>query len=290
MLKRPLHRSPMPSSAIQEMQRQAVQTRLTGDLLKVHNALMASLEKYWAKIDTKVGPKGERGSIGLTGPRGPMPDLDRIATALTAEVMKRVVFPKNGTDGKNGTNGEHGKTPQRGVDYMTQKDIEAIAKIVAKSMKPTAAKPTETTLDPVEFIDAYFKSGKKLKIEHVDGLKEGMEQTARAFAAQMGSHGAYLHGSGIPSLAAGTNITLTPDGNGGYIVSSTGGSGSSVITVTGTIDDSNTSFSAVTEPTQLVINGGLYRKTGGSITWTYVGTTITLSIPVGTGGSIYGLS
>lgn len=61
-----------------------------------------------------------------------------------------------------------------------------------------------------------------------------------------------------------------------------------VITLTGTIDDSNVTFTAGSEPTQLVINGGIYKTTGGAITWSYVAGTITLSSPVGTGGSIYG--
>lgn len=68
-----------------------------------------------------------------------------------------------------------------------------------------------------------------------------------------------------------------------------GGGGLTIITLTGTIDDSNVTFTAGSEPTQLVINGGIYKPTGGAIAWTYVAGTITLSNPVGTGGSVYGL-
>ena len=70
---------------------------------------------------------------------------------------------------------------------------------------------------------------------------------------------------------------------------STSSSGISIITITGTIDDSNTSFTATSQPTLLNINGAFYQKTGGAITWTYVAGTITLSSAVGTGGSIYGI-
>lgn len=77
---------------------------------------------------------------------------------------------------------------------------------------------------------------------------------------------------------------------GRLLVDNAGSGGFTIVAVTGTVDDSNVTFTAATEPTALVINGGIYQKTGGSITWTYVGTTITLSFPVGTGGSIFGLS
>lgn len=69
---------------------------------------------------------------------------------------------------------------------------------------------------------------------------------------------------------------------------STGG-GVSNITITGTIDDSNVTFTSASQPTYLVINGATYSSTGGAITWSYLAGTITLSSPVGTGGSIFGL-
>lgn len=61
------------------------------------------------------------------------------------------------------------------------------------------------------------------------------------------------------------------------------------ITIAGTPDDSNVTFTATSQPTYLVINGATYSSTGGAITWSYVAGTITLSSPVGAGGSIFGL-
>ena len=77
-----------------------------------------------------------------------------------------------------------------------------------------------------------------------------------------------------------TDVTLTA------IVSS------GVLTATGTIDDTNTTFTFVSLPSVLVINGAVYRQTGGAITWTWTGGTLTatLSSAVGTGGSIFGLT
>jgi len=74
------------------------------------------------------------------------------------------------------------------------------------------------------------------------------------------------------------------------LVEDTSGGGITLIDVAGTINDSNVDFTAGSEPTVLVINSGTYRQAGGSITWTYVAGNITLSAPVGTGGSIFGMA
>lgn len=77
---------------------------------------------------------------------------------------------------------------------------------------------------------------------------------------------------------------------GGITTSTSTGGGFEIITVSGTIDNSNVTFSAATEPTALSINGPIYQQTGGAYTWTYVGTTITLNQPVGEGGTIFGIA
>lgn len=61
------------------------------------------------------------------------------------------------------------------------------------------------------------------------------------------------------------------------------------MSVSGTVDDSNVVFVVASEPMVLVINGGVYESTGGAITWTYSEGNLTLSSPVGTGGSIFAL-
>ncbi len=63
-----------------------------------------------------------------------------------------------------------------------------------------------------------------------------------------------LHGSGVTGLTAGSNITLTPDGHGGFTVSALGG-GSSLETPSGTIDGSNTVFTVSHTPSYIVVDG-----------------------------------
>lgn len=90
-----------------------------------------------------------------------------------------------------------------------------------------------------------------------------------------------FEGAGYTYLAG--TITLdNPIGTGGFIRSAYG-SGISVETPTGTVDDSNTTFTVANEPLYIVINGAQYFAGAG---YTYLAGTITLDNPVGTGGII----
>lgn len=83
---------------------------------------------------------------------------------------------------------------------------------------------------------------------------------------------------------------LTASYSNGTILVTANTSGS-ILAATGTIDDSNMDFTFTQLPSVLIINGGTYKQTDGSITWTWdAGTlTATLSTPVGSNGSIFGL-
>lgn len=69
-----------------------------------------------------------------------------------------------------------------------------------------------------------------------------------------------------------------------------GGGGFTEIAISGTINDTNVTFTSGSEPSYLIINGAWYKPTGGAITWTYVGGTITLSVAIGSGSSIFGIA
>ena len=108
---------------------------------------------------------------------------------------------------------------------------------------------------------------------------------------------AYRDANDVPTLIASSNVDgFTPvrlyaDPTTHRLLVNLSG-GISILAATGTIDDSNTAFTFPSLPTVLVINGALYQQTGGAITWTWnAGTlTATLSAPVGTGGSIFGIA
>ena len=93
------------------------------------------------------------------------------------------------------------------------------------------------------------------------------------------------------NLIAGTNVTLTysySNGRNDVTISASGGSGvTTLLTATGTVNDSNVTFTFASEPVLVVVNGTSLRNGHGC---TIVTTTVTLDQPVGTGGDIYGIS
>ena len=91
------------------------------------------------------------------------------------------------------------------------------------------------------------------------------------------------------NLIAGAGITLSyayANGRNDVTITSTGSASPTPIVVTGTVDDSNLSFTAASTPNVVVVNGNAYRDGHGVI---IVGLAITLDSPVGNGGDIYGL-
>ncbi len=96
-----------------------------------------------------------------------------------------------------------------------------------------------------------------------------------------------MHGGG-PTLTAGSNITLTTTDGTTTVAASSGAI--SFLSATGTINDVNVTFTFASLPIALIINGALYQQSGGAITWSYLAGTVTLSSPVGTGGSIVGIA
>jgi len=112
----------------------------------------------------------------------------------------------------------------------------------------------------------------KLKKENIDGL----EQTMSAFSNQLGR--GYLHGGGT-TVAAGTNITLVPNANGTTTINATGGV--SVLTVTGIVNGSNTSFTVASLPSIVVSDGVAMQAldNNGNTQWSYTGTTLTMQVP-----------
>lgn len=88
-------------------------------------------------------------------------------------------------------------------------------------------------------------------------------------------------------IKAGTNINVSKDASGAYVITNTGGSGGGLTkeTPVGTIDDSNLIFTVSNEPFFINVNGAIYNVGDGAYA-SYLAGTITLNYPVGTGGFI----
>lgn len=183
--------------------------------------------------------------------------------SYNAELERSKQFVK----GEPGNPGEDGYTPQKGIDYFdgeTPDTEEMIKSVLLRIPPPEKGEPgKDAQIDEKAFMNRLLgriKNEQMLDLSHIKGAQGFIKDGVKYKFEEL------MHGGGGNS-------------SGGF----------SVIAVSGTINDSNTSFSAATQPTLLNINGAFYQKTGGTITWTYAGTAITTSSPVGTGGSIFGV-
>lgn len=188
------------------------------------------------KIDKIPGTMGPQGTQGTQGPRG--------------------FYVK-------GPKGDKGDKPVAGIDYPFPKDGKTP---VAGIDFPIPKDGVSPVLDLDELIDKLKKS-KRLTFKDIDGL----EQTIRAFSHQLSSKG-YLHGGGVPSLSAGSGITLTAKSDGGFTVSATGATIASETPV-GAVDGSNVSFTVSNTPL-FIIADSQFRVSGQG--YTYVAPTVTM--------------
>ena len=81
----------------------------------------------------ETGPQGPQGNPGSQGPQGePGPQREQGPKGDT------------GAQGQKGDTGPAGYTPQRGVDYWTEEDVESIHDYVDQQLIQTAIKPVKT--------------------------------------------------------------------------------------------------------------------------------------------------
>lgn len=194
---------------------------------------------------------------------------DQIAVSLGKAldiINARVTSLKQPKDGLDGLDGKDGKDGARGLDG---KD--------GKNGKDGSTDTGEQTIGKIN----KDKSEKKIKKEKVEGLAQ-----LEAWVSKNHEHLSKLwlrSGGLVGEIVAGTNITVDSTDPGRPIVSATGAS-FAIITVTGTIDDTNTTFTAASAPSIVVINGASYRHGKGV---TISGVNITTDFPVGVGGDIF---
>lgn len=132
-----------------------------------------------------------------------------------------------------------GKTP-------TKEELTALIQPLIPDPIPGTPGKDAKELKVEHVIDKIKKQ--KLQVEHINGLPEILDDVRRQTTK------GYLHGGGVPSLSAGTGVTLTPKNDGGYTVSASGTTISSE-TPTGTVDGSNTIFTVLHTPLFVMIDG-----------------------------------
>jgi hypothetical protein len=130
----------------------------------------------------------------------------------------------------------------------------------------------------------------RLDVSAIKGI-EGLAGKDVKFVG--GSRGIYLYVNGVKkglmntlNLVPGANVSMNytrANGRNDLTISATGAS-LSILSATGTVDDSNTTFTFISTPVLVVVNGATYRHGHGC---SINETTVTLDNPVGTSGDIY---
>lgn len=246
-------------------------------LADMHAQVLDAVEKIQSiavNIDEiKRGPQGQPGVQGAS--------VDH--SKVVADVVKQIPKPSDG------------KSPRvEALAAALLPKMTAYFKDHMPQVADGAPGKDAAEIDINVVVDRLFealKSGeKKLTMTQIDGLDgrvaELRNHVATSLAGAQYGKDTWARGGG-DTVKAGSNVTITTDADGKKVITATSGFG--IITITGTVDDSNVSFTATSQPTLLNINGAFYQKTGGTYTWTYVAGTITLSTPVGTGGQIFGV-
>lgn len=171
-------------------------------------------------------------------------------------------------------------------------------KIVADVLSKIPAQKEETPVETRDKLET-LKENERLDKSAIKGIeqieKDIKEISIRPTGRIGGAKGIGLYIGGSKKLltaqtinmVAGTGITISyahANGRNDITITATGSASLTPITVTGTVDDSNTAFTAASAPSLVIVNGASYRDGHGA---TIVGTAITLDNPVGTGGDIY---
>lgn len=207
-------------------------------------------------------------------------EMEAKYAGLDKRISTKLATLKDGTNGKDGRDGKDGLD---GVDGKDGKDgsPDTGEQIIKKINDSDGQIDSER----IKGLDEKIKKNTKGSMSFVSGPR-GIDILVGGSVKAHSQYVNFIAGSGISitSNVVGErlDLTITASGSGAF----------SVLTATGTIDDSNKDFVFASEPTLIIINGAAYTSTGGAITWTWNSgtTTATLSQPVGTGGNIYALA
>lgn len=235
---------------------------------KEHADRLKQLEEAIAKVEkTQRGPKGDS-VVPIAGVHFRQPengkdaDEKSIEERLYKRLAPQISAPRNDKDAE--------------VDY------KKLARMVARRM-PKSDDPKHKAPTAKEIIASLknLPQGERLSLDDLDNVEDKIKKFWEKYPR------GYLHGGG-DHVVAGNGISVTTNATGKKVIAVSGG-GLSIITISGSVDDSNVNFTSMSEPLLLNVNGAFYAQTGGNITWTFSGGNITLSTPVGTGGSIFGI-
>jgi len=244
--------------------------------LNPKNGNHAAVLSMFAQMQVMKGDKGDKGEPGKDG-YTPVKGADYFTDEELFAVINYIQsLVKDGEKGDKGDKGEPGYSPIKGVDYFTKSEKESLTKeILAKIPKGKEVKPESIV---------------KLVLQELK-LPDTKDLISKGELAEFLRRGGFRGGG--DTVTAGSGIAVTVNESGQKVITATGSGAFSILTATGSVDDSNVTFTFISVPTMVNINGSFYNagaQVGGVAAWTNVGTTVTTAFPVGTGGCIFGVA
>lgn len=247
------------------------------DVLKLVREVKDSNSKEWALIKSAISMLGEKLQEANTS------DLTTTKQELVASVSKALKEQEDGMkfiyDKAASLKSIEGPRGLQGLPGLKGDSIKGDPGLNGSPDTPEQIREKITEI--------------KIPIDAVENLQEELKRVARGQQVGGGGRQQLLVSSvkkGVANylnLVAGSNVTLTHTLKNGVqtvTFASTGGSGFSEITMTGTIDGNNVTFTAASAPTYIVADGVWTKLNKG---WTNVGLTITMFIPPSS--SIFGV-
>lgn len=213
------------------------------------------MNAVFAHVQTLKGDKGDQGPQGIAGTEGKAGSNGADGTDGKDGAMgpqgPRGSRGAAGSDGKNGTDGRDGKAGKNG----TAPTLEEVAAAVLKEIT----------------------SGKKLTVDHIDGLAGGLAQL-REFLKIGGYRG------GGDTVVPGAGVAITTNADGHKVITVTGTSGNAVYGENLTPQGPGTVYTLAHTPlvgTVRLYRGGAYQQAGTD--YTIVGGIITLAVATQSG-------
>lgn len=173
-------------------------------------------------------------------------------------------------------------------------DERRIVQDVLTQLPPPPLLEPEVIRDKLEVL----KGDGRLSKNAIQGIEELEKKIdLKSSGIRGGARGVMLYVDGtkrgqaqMVNLVAGAGVALTYSYANGRndITISASNTAVTVLTATGTIDDTNTAFTFVSKPAVIILNGATYRENKGW-TWNAGTLTATLSSPAGVGSDLYGI-
>lgn len=226
----------------------ALQMKMMADLTKAHakfndgiqklseyaKTVYENAQKVQAHMDRiKSLPKGPKGDTGET------PEID--IEGIKSDILAQIPTPIDG------------ETPS--MDEI----VKAVLPFLPKAESRVVKAPEIDHEKLADLVVKKISDGKKLKIDHVAGLRGEVDSYRAQLAGKVYGKDTWARGGG-DTVVAGSNITFGKDANGNKIINAsggTGGGGFSTVIPIGTIDGNNRIFTASGKVSVAVVDSAI---------------------------------